>query len=114
MTPAINTRLLEQIDAPASRLLRLPERAAATIATVDGRYITSGIAEIVSDGELWHARLRHLEQPGCVATLYFSQGVREVELRLEDGRRGTALISGTSFTADAQRVCDLRGLQPLT
>jgi hypothetical protein len=109
MTPATNARLLEVIDAPAARILALPVRATATISTPDGRYITGGTLEIKATEGGWLGRMRHLDRPGVVATMYFGEGVRDVVVRLEDGRRGTARIAGTSFIAASQRVCDLEG-----
>jgi hypothetical protein len=54
-----------------------------------------------------------MDRPGTVATMYFSGGVRDVIVRLEDGRRGQARIAGTSFIAASQRVCDLIAEEPL-
>jgi len=113
MTPAINARLLSQTDAAAARILRLPERVSGVIATIDGQFISGGIAEIVADDDGWRARMRHLERPGLIASMYFTNGIREVVLRLEDGRSGVARITGTSFTAGSQRVCDLHGYDAL-
>jgi hypothetical protein len=113
MTPAINARLLSQTDDAAARLLVLPERMPGVIATLDGRYISRGVAEVTSGDGGWCARVRHLDRPGLIASMYFAEGMREVVLRLEDGRSAVARITGTSFTAGAQRVCDLRGHAPL-
>lgn len=113
MTPAINVRLLEQTDAPAARLLALPQRFAATLLTLDGKYITAGLADVDTEGSSWRARVRHLDRPGVIASMYFSEGIRQVLLRLDDGRRGVAQITGTSFLAGSQRVCDLRGQEAL-
>ncbi len=91
-----------------------PLIAAATISTADGRFVTGGIATIDGGSDAWTAVLRHLDRPGIVATLYFSEGTRDVILRLEDGRRARARIASTSFTAGSQRICELTGLDPLT
>ena len=88
-------------------------RVAGTISTPDGRFIAGGIIDITRDGGGWQGRMRHMDRPGMVATMYFSGGVRDVIVRLEDGRRGTARITGTSFIAASQRVCDLISDEPL-
>jgi hypothetical protein len=49
-----------------------------------------------------------------VATAYFGDRVREVILRLSDGRHARARITGTTFMAAAERVCEMSGLEPLT
>jgi hypothetical protein len=113
MTPATNARLLEHIDAAAAKIVALPVRAAATISSDDGRYVTGGTVEISATNDGWTGRMRHLDRPGIVARMYCADGIREVVVRLEDGRRGRARITGTSFIAATQRVCDLVGLEPL-
>jgi hypothetical protein len=113
MTPATNARLLEHTDAAAAKIIALPVRAAATISTPDGRFITGGTLEITRRGDDWSGRMRHLDRPGLVASMYFAEGVRDVIVLLEDGRRGTARITGTSFIAASQRICELAGLEPL-
>jgi hypothetical protein len=40
--------------------------------------------------------------------------MREVRLRLEDGREAHARIAATAFTAGNERECRLIGLNPLT
>ncbi len=86
---------------------------AAAIATTEGEYIASGLIEITGDGVDWRARLSRLDQPGAVVAAYFSKGIRDVILRLEDGREGRARIAGTSFIAGCERICDLTALEPL-
>jgi hypothetical protein len=113
MTPATNARLLEHIDAAAAKIVALPVRAAATISTTDGQLITAGTLEFTFSAEGWSGRMRHLDRPGQVATMYFAEGVRDVIVELEDGRRSRARITGTSFIAALQRICDLTGLAPL-
>jgi len=114
----MNTASLPRIEilAPAPVTIRAPETAqaqAAAIATPDGVCITAGVAELQGAGAEWSAQLARLDRPGVMATMYFAQGVREVILRLEDGRQARARISGTSFVAAAERVCQLVGLEPL-
>ncbi|MEX2247478.1 MAG: hypothetical protein WEC75_12425 [Dehalococcoidia bacterium] len=84
----------------------------ASAATLDGRMLTRCLAEVTSAAAGWTATLSQLEEPGQVAAAYFAGGVREVLLRLEDGRTGRARMSATAFV-DGQRVCRLSGLGPL-
>jgi hypothetical protein len=113
MTPAINARLLADIDAAAARALALPDRLAATITTIDGRVISGGVMELDERSDRWRGRLQYLDRPGVVASMYFAEGIREVLVRLEDGRVAPAQIAGTSFVG-TQRVCDLMGIDPLS
>lgn len=83
----------------------------ATVMTVDGRRISGGLLEIGSaaaDGS-WTAVLRHLDQPGALATVYFAEGVREVRVKLEDGRTARARVRRTLF-AGRERTCELSGM----
>ena len=84
----------------------------AAIATPYGRFVTGGIVEITGDGAEWSATLRKLDRPGVIAAAYFADGVRDVLLMLEDGRRARARITGTTFIAASERVCQLNGLEP--
>lgn len=93
--------------------IRTQKTQPAAIATPRGRFVTGGIIEIHGDGAVWSATLRKLDRPGVVAAAYFADGVREVLLMLEDGRRARARITGTSFIAASERVCLLTGLEPL-
>jgi hypothetical protein len=114
MTPAITPQLLEHLNVtPAQPHRALPVTMRATMATRDGRYITGGVLDLAVDGQCWGGRMRDLERGGIVATMYFSEGVREVVVRLEDGRRSFARITGTRFVGSSQRVCDLEGISPL-
>jgi hypothetical protein len=101
-------RLLESalVGSPASL-------QAATVATASGELITGAVARISQDGARWTATLSDLDQPGLVASMYFSAGLREVTLRLADGRRARARITGTSFGASSSRTCELVGIEPL-
>lgn len=87
----------------------------ATVATVDGRRISGGLLEMggaaAADGS-WTAVLRHLDQPGALATVYFAEGVREVRVTLEDGRSARARVRRTLF-AGRERTCELSGIAPL-
>jgi hypothetical protein len=85
----------------------------AAMATLDGVFITAGLAEITSTAEGWTARLTKLDHPGGVASMFFTRGIREVLLRLEDGREARTRISATAFTAGNERECRLTGLTPL-
>lgn len=97
----------------ASRIAGALGEQAATLSTLDGRYITDGIAEFTGTPLQWGATLRHLDRPGVVASMFFAEGVRDVIVKLEDGRQGKARITGTSFIASAQRVCQLTGAERL-
>ncbi len=85
----------------------------ASIYTVDGRLVTSGIATLAGTSSEWTAKVDKLDRPGNVASLFFSRGQREVRLRLDDGRSGRARITATTFAAGSERVCDLSSLEPL-
>jgi hypothetical protein len=92
-----------------SRIAGGLEEQPATLSTLDGRYITGGLAEFAGNAGAWRATLRHLERPGVVASMYFAEGLRDVVVRLADGRVAKARITATSFIAQAQRVCELTG-----
>jgi hypothetical protein len=112
MTPAISPRLLHEIETSA-RVTEMPVRVVATISTTDGRFITGGTLDITAAAAGWRGRMRHMDRAGTVATMYFGGGVRDVVVRLEDGRQGIARIAGTSFIAASQRICDLIADEPL-
>lgn len=90
-----------------------PSVQAATVMTSSGEPITGAVARITQDDARWMATLSDLDQPGLVASMYFSAGLREVSLRLADGRRARARITGTSFSASSSRTCELVGIEPL-
>ncbi len=118
MIPALDLTIVESADqlgpAPGpARVHRPDEPQYATISTADGRFMTGGLALITGAGPKWRATIAQLDRPGHVAGMYFAGGVREVLLRLEDGRSARARITGTSFIAASERVCDLAGLEPL-
>jgi hypothetical protein len=95
------------------RLAGPPAPQYATISTLDGRFMTGGLALISVAGAMWRATLSQLDRPGQVATMYFASGIREVLLRLEDGRSARARITGTTFIATAERICELAGVEHL-
>lgn len=99
--------------APAPRLPVTRGPQYSTIWTTDGRFVTGGMAEIDGAGISWRATLGRLDRPGHVASMYFAGGVREVLMRLDDGRSARARITGTSFIAASERVCHLAGLEQL-
>ncbi len=112
MIPARDLNLAAQTTpAPMLPVTRGPQYS--TIWTMDGRFVTGGMAEIDGAGVNWRATLGRLDRPGHVASMYFAGGVREVQLRLDDGRSARARITGTSFIASAERVCQLTGLEQL-
>jgi hypothetical protein len=88
-----------------------PARCAALIATPDGRAVARGVLEFDA-GTPRRARLRQIDRPGVVASLYFADGVRDVIVELDDGRRARARIGGTHFS-DGERVCHLTGVEAL-
>jgi hypothetical protein len=97
---------------------RLPARIAAAlvpqpahIATLDGQTVTAGTIEFSGTPAAWSATLRNLDRPGQIATRFFAEGLRDVIVVLQDGRRGRARITGTTFLASAQRVCTLNGVE---
>ena len=111
----IPARKFEHTDATAPAITPAvpPPAFAATISTREGRLITGGLALVRDQGAGWTATLTQLENPGMVATAYFGHRVREVVLSLSDGRRARACITGTTFMASAERICELSGLEPL-
>ncbi len=112
MIPARDLSTAAQID-PAPRLPVTRGPQYSTIWTMDGRFVTGGMAEIDGTAMSWSATLGRLDRPGHVASMYFAGGVREVLLRLDDGRSARARITGTSFIAASERVCQLAGLEQL-
>jgi hypothetical protein len=96
-----------------ARTYGTPDLQYATISTADGRFMTGGLARLDGGATKWRATLSQLDRPGHVASMYFSAGVREVLLRLEDGRSARARITGTSFIAASERICELAGIEPL-
>ena len=110
MIPARDLSPIAQTN-PAPRLPATRGPQYSTIWTMDGRFVTGGIAEIDGGGVSWSATLGRLDRPGHVASMYFAGGVREVLLRLDDGRSARARITGTSFIAASERVCQLAGLE---
>lgn len=84
-----------------------------TMTTTDGRFITRGRAAVEQRDGAWSALIRSLDRPGQLAATYFGEGVRDVVLRLADGRRGRASIAATSFFPSGERVCRVDGTEPL-
>ncbi len=103
--------VLQPAPAPRLPVTRGPQYS--TIWTLDGRFVTGGMADIDGAGINWRATLGRLDRPGHVASMYFGGGVREVLLRLDDGRSARARITGTSFIASSERVCMLAGIEQL-
>ncbi len=111
------TRQLQQAM-PADDDVVVAERRAlagpfAAITTIDGAYITGGLIDLISNGATWTACLTRLDQPGVLASSFFGKRLREVILRLPDGRQLRARIAGTSFVAASERICHLTGIDPL-
>lgn len=91
-----------------------PGTQTAALHTLDGRYIAAGVVEIdATAAPAWSATVRHLDRPGAIATLFFSEGIRDVMVRLQDGRRARARLTGTSFLASSERICRLEGRERL-
>jgi len=102
----------DRLPAPDRALTGTNSQRAALI-TLGGRSMTRATAEVSASARGWTATLRGLSRPGRVASLFFSDGVREVVLRLGDGRSAQARLSTTSFV-DGERICQLKGLEPLS
>lgn len=98
---------------PAPRAIPSIAPQTATVSTPKGDFVTGAVARIRERSDGWTAVLSGLNQPGHVASMYFASGLRNVVLRLEDGRRARARITGTRFTS-GERVCEIVGLEPLT
>ena len=105
--PAIDER------APAA-LPPVAAMRAATISTLAGVVITHGVAELSGTADAWTATVGHLDRPGAMANAYFAGGLREILLSLNDGRGARARVVGTRFVAASERICQLRGLEPLS
>lgn len=90
-----------------------PEPLAAVLRSPDGRYITGGTAYLEGSVAAWAAVLRDLDRPGAVALAFFGQGVRDVVLEICDGRCVRGRITGTSFVVGDERVCRIKGAEPL-
>ena len=106
VTPAIQKRAPEPAPVAVMR--------AATLTTLDGDVITHGIAELRGTADAWSATLGHLDRPGILVSAYFSRGLRDVVLSLNDGRSARARVTGTSFAAAGERTCDVAGIEALT
>ncbi len=118
MIPALDAGAIDALDlslprAPVVRETAAPESHAATISTVDGKFVVSGMARIEGGGADWRGTLTQLDRPGLVASMYSTGGIREVLLRLGDGRSARARITGTSFIVSSERICELAGLERL-
>ncbi len=90
-----------------------PGPLAAILRSPDGRYIAGGTLHL-EGAAAWTAVLRDLDKPGAVASAFFGQGVRDVVLELCDGRHVRGRITGTSFVVGDERVCRIKGAEPLT
>jgi hypothetical protein len=84
----------------------------ATIATAKGDFLSGGMARLREKADGWTAVLSGLNQPGILASLYFGSGLRDVILRLDDGRRAKARITSTRF-AGGERICEIVGVESL-
>ncbi|HEY8173193.1 MAG TPA: hypothetical protein VIH21_08890 [Dehalococcoidia bacterium] len=115
MTPAHSGAAQRSLNTDASDVARrlagalVPQRA--SIYTKSGQYVTGGMVEFSGSPSAWTATLRQLDRPGVIASQYFADGLREVTLELEDGRRARARITATSFVAASQRICELLGCE---
>jgi hypothetical protein len=94
-------------------LVRTIADAPATLATMAGEVVAAGLVEIKEQAGSWTATLTRLDRPGVIANLFYGRGVRDVTLRLDDGRAASARITATAFVAGGERVCQLTGLEPL-
>jgi len=90
-----------------------PERVMqpATLYTTEGLYVTHGHVELTLRSDGWRGALRGLDAPGAVASLYFGGAVRDVVLRLADGRRFPARLTDTRF-GEGGRVYTIAGPGP--
>jgi hypothetical protein len=120
MIPANSTRASSRAAVRQSSSAEVAARIAgdlirqqASLYAHDGRLVTRGVVEFDGTPGAWSATLSQLDRPGGVATMYFAEGMRDVELRLVDGRRARARLTGTSFIAASQRVCHLAGMERL-
>lgn len=112
ITPTIE---LPEIDERLPAMLQpVAAMRAATISTLTGEVITHGVAELGGTAEAWTATVGRLDRPGAMANAYFAGGLREILLSLNDGRGARARVVSTRFVASSERICQLRGLEPLS
>ncbi len=110
MTLASNVTAVAAYAPPVSA----PPRQSIVLFTLDGRPISGGIAEFAGSASLWSATIRVLDRPGSVARHFFADGVRDVIVRLADGRTVRARLTGTRFLASSERVCTLAGAERIS
>jgi hypothetical protein len=89
------TAIATPLTAAAAQGARLAQPAA--LLTRDGRFVTRGVVELEQRDGCWAGVLRRLDAPGLAASLYFGSGVRDVMLRLADGREVQARLTDTQF-----------------
>jgi hypothetical protein len=82
----------------------------AVLYALSAERLASGTAKIHQSADGWMATLSKLDRPGAITRAYFTDGIRNVFVHLPDGRRALARITGTSYSAGHERVCELRGL----
>lgn len=111
MKAQLNMILATNVTAVASYApaVSTPTRQSITLLALDGRRISSGVAEFAAGAAGWTATMSALDRPGNVATHFYADGVREVIVRFADGRTVRARLSGTRFLASSERVCELTG-----
>jgi len=115
MTPAVDSPSPPQAAAAAatpqnavSPRTASESPAEAVVTTLEGRAIALGRIEFDGDDTRWIATLSRMEPAGALASHFFARRVRDVIVRLADGRRARARIVGTSF-AGKERVARLAG-----
>ena len=86
-TPASESNRNDAASLLAAEMITQP----AALSTHVGQPITRGIAEFAGSAFSWRARLRQLDRPGVLASLFFAEGLRDVTIALGDGRRARAL-----------------------
>ena len=99
-------------DALGSSARPLPDPAPARLAAPDGTSVVAGLIDVVLDATGFHATLARFDRPGVFASMFFAQGVRDVELTMADGRSVQARIVRTSVTSSGERTCQIAGTGP--
>ena len=76
-----------------------------TIQTLDGGYITEGIAVRIERPIETEARVTELREPGALLMAYVGRSVRRFRLTFGDGAIVEAELIGTTWQSSGRRLC---------
>ena len=71
---------------PRTASVRRPMHIRASVFTLSGQGLADGVVEVSGSDDGWSATLYALDRPGKIAGAYFVTGLREIVVRLDDGR----------------------------